>query len=127
MKVARYEVPGNRKNQARPVGNGMIGATGTFCDLELGTREQINSDRTLPPSPSWLWRTRRDGSFFKRFPGNKLPGYLHLVPLGQMPILRPVHKVDTTSETPHRLYRSPFQSQRSTEDFPTQITEHEDD
>jgi hypothetical protein len=56
MKVARYEVPGNRKNQARPVGNGMIGATGTFCYLELRTGEQTNSDRTL-----------RDGCFLKAF------------------------------------------------------------
>ena len=28
-------------------------------------------------------RTLRDGSFLKRIPGNKLPGYVHLVPSGQ--------------------------------------------
>jgi hypothetical protein len=31
--VARYEVPGSMKNQARPVGNGMIGAQGRSVTL----------------------------------------------------------------------------------------------
>jgi hypothetical protein len=35
MKVARYEVPGSRKNQVRLRLADMIGATRTFCDLEL--------------------------------------------------------------------------------------------
>ena len=62
----------NKRN--RPVGNGVIGAEGTFYHLEGVTREQTNSDRTL-----------RDGSFSNRIPGSKLPGYVHLVPSGQRP------------------------------------------
>jgi hypothetical protein len=38
----------------------------------------------------------RDGSFLKRTPGNKLPGYLHLVPSGQTP-QAPVHIFDFAS------------------------------
>jgi len=57
----------------RPVGNGVIGAERTFYHLEGGTREQTTSD------------SLRDGSFFNRIPGSKLPGYLHLVPSGQKP------------------------------------------
>jgi hypothetical protein len=39
----------------------------------------------------------RDGSFFNRIPGNKLPGYHHLVPSGQKPFLPFVHQIDSTS------------------------------
>ena len=39
-----------------------------------------------------------DGSFFKRIPGNKLPGYHHLVHSGQKP-RAPVRKIDSTPNT----------------------------
>jgi hypothetical protein len=52
----------------------MIGLEGTLLNLEWRTYQQTNSDRSL-----------RDGSFCKRIPGSKLPGYLHLVPPGRNP------------------------------------------
>jgi len=44
--------------------------------------------RSAPLSDEYACRTKshrslRDLSFFKRIPGNKLPGYDHLVPTGQ--------------------------------------------
>jgi hypothetical protein len=56
----------------RPVGNSTIGSEGTFCDL--GGEHACRPTRTVP---------LRDGSFFHRIPGNKLPGYHHSVPSGQ--------------------------------------------
>jgi len=44
------------------------------------TAWNVSSDRTL-----------RDGSFVEPIPGNKLPGYLHLVPSGQQTSPTPVH------------------------------------
>jgi hypothetical protein len=40
------------------------------------------SHRSLPPSPSWLWRTRRDGSCLP-FTRHFMPGYHRFVPPGQ--------------------------------------------
>jgi hypothetical protein len=47
------------------------------------------------PTPSYRSLTGRFD--LSAFPGSKLPGYLHLVPPGQKPFLRPVRKIDSTS------------------------------
>jgi len=77
MKVAwQFTAWGERKNRTVPLGNGMIGSEGTFCDLKRCTRKSTNSYRTL-----------RDGSFLKRIPAPEAfgVGYFHLVPAGQNP------------------------------------------
>ena len=64
----------------------MIGSTGRFFDLGQPTH------RVAPLTPSL-----RDGHlFWGHIPGNKLPGYLHLVPSGQKNSRTPVRKIEAT-------------------------------
>src|SRR5215471_2878109 len=74
----------------RPVGNGMSWSTGVFS---------TQARTTFLPTQSYRSLTGRFGFF--RIPGSKLPGYLHFVPSGQKPFLRPVHKIDSTSTFEH--------------------------
>jgi hypothetical protein len=59
-------------NKIRAVGYGMIWSAGLIHCPELTTRL---TDQIKP--------SLRDGSSIERVPGNKLPGYDHLVPPGQ--------------------------------------------
>jgi len=64
----------SRENGNRPVGHGMIGSD-RRATIRTTNQPGIGSDRTL-----------RDGFSIERVPGNKLPGYFHLVPTGQTAI-----------------------------------------
>jgi hypothetical protein len=57
------------QSRIRPLGHGLILTHGLLVVLRL-------SDPIIPYG---------DGSVFARIPGNKLPGYDHLVPPGQSP------------------------------------------
>ena len=73
--------------RTRPVGSGLIGSTGRFFDHG----QQICRVAQLTPSPPGRF------AFFRRIPGNKLPGYDHPVPCsGQQTSLTTVHKSDAT-------------------------------
>src|SRR5258708_33115053 len=72
MKVARYEVPGSHEKQVPSRRDGMIRATGRSSSLGGKYIESLGSPRPYGTGPP-----------FGHIPGNKLPGYLHLVPPGQ--------------------------------------------
>jgi hypothetical protein len=89
MKVARYEVPGSHEKQVPYRRDGMIGSTGR--SFSLGG-EYIGSLGSHRP--------RGTGRLVDTFQAIKLPGYLHIVPPGQIlptPFGRntPAHQTDT--------------------------------
>jgi hypothetical protein len=79
---------GSVRKKARPVRDGVIKSTKrTFSIL---CAEQSRIARSYRP-----YGTAR---LFKHIPGNKLPGYYHLVPSGQKPLLRNL----SAKSTPHQ-------------------------
>jgi hypothetical protein len=86
MKVARQFIAWYRcENRSRPGGYGMIGS-----DRRATLRTSNQPGLGIRPCPTGR-------ILLGRFPGNKLPGYHHLVPSGQQPLLKPVHIFETTS------------------------------
>jgi hypothetical protein len=76
--VARQFIAWNaQKNASRPVGNGMIKSTGRSSTLWRST-VAVNTSGSAAHTVTYGTVT-----FFGHIPGNKLPGYAHLVPPGQ--------------------------------------------
>jgi hypothetical protein len=86
MKVARYEVPGSHKKQVPSRRERYDRLTGHSFSLGGEYIGQLSS-----------YRPYGTGRLFAQIPGNKLPGYLHLVPPGQRYLI-PVREIDATSE-----------------------------
>src|SRR6266404_4407564 len=96
MIVARQFIAWNPfKKGNRPVGHGMIGS-----DRRATIRTIIQPWVRIRPS-------LRDGFSIESVPGNKLPGYHHLVPTGQHTVSAAGSKVcaglNTDSERVHKI------------------------
>jgi len=76
--------------KTRPVGYGVIGLK------EASTT--VSREGTSRPTHTVPYGT---GLVLKPIPGNKLPGYYHVVPPGQKPFVIPVHIFEATS--PQRI------------------------